>query len=155
SRLIGVCRMLLPKREREAASRDLMVIARPLWAFNAYNGRPEPAATQKKKSPARHGASLERSPNFRPILSLRPGCGVAAHCWNGGRHWWGKVIYRARQPAAMRQDGAGAAIADGRLMHRAAKGQLACFPPRKHGPDSVPRVTPTSRIGAAFLSSIE
>ncbi len=60
------------------------------------------ARVTAKKSPARHGASLERSPNFRSILSLRPGCGVAAHCWNGGHRWWGEVIYLDSRPSATR-----------------------------------------------------
>jgi hypothetical protein len=43
----------------------------------------------KKISPARRGASPERSPGYgRSILSLTFHSD-AAHCWNGGPRWWG------------------------------------------------------------------
>jgi hypothetical protein len=55
----------------------------------------------QKISPARRGASLERSPGYgRSILSLTFHSD-AAHCWNGGPVGGASAIYLRPRPSAM------------------------------------------------------
>jgi hypothetical protein len=65
---------------------------------HADHARPE---RRQKISPARRGASLERSPGYgRSILSLTFHSD-AAHCWNGGPVGGASAIYLRPPPSAM------------------------------------------------------
>jgi hypothetical protein len=62
----------------------------------------------QKISPARRGASLERSPGYgRSILSLTFHSD-AAHCWNGGPVGGASAIYLRQRPSAMTHNEKGA-----------------------------------------------